>query len=63
MSIFFSGGYREPWDSVPFSEESEQMKCFNQSVRHQIMKGTGGGFRTFKGSIKVDSVQVQKERQ
>ncbi|XP_069958111.1 polyamine-transporting ATPase 13A2 isoform X2 [Cherax quadricarinatus] len=25
---------------------------FNQSVRHQIMKGTGGAFRTFKGSVK-----------
>ncbi|XP_045113394.1 polyamine-transporting ATPase 13A3-like isoform X2 [Portunus trituberculatus] len=47
-----SGGYREPWDSVPFSEESEQRKGFNQSVRHQIMKGTGGGFKTFKSSIK-----------
>ncbi|KAK8375610.1 hypothetical protein O3P69_008426 [Scylla paramamosain] len=47
-----SGGYREPWDSVPFSEESEHRKSFNQSVRHQFMKGTGGGFRTFKGSIK-----------
>lgn len=50
---FFSVGYRDPWDSRPTSEERDQKQHFNMSVRHQIMKGTGGGFRTFKGSIKV----------
>lgn len=53
MFTFFSVGYRDPWDSRPASEERDQKQRFNMSVRHQIMKGTGGGFRTFKGSIKV----------
>lgn len=58
--FFFSVGYREPWDCVDFTEGSEQ-KCFNQSVRHQIMKGTSGGFKTFRGSVKVGSLYVHIE--
>ncbi|XP_063597284.1 probable cation-transporting ATPase 13A4 [Penaeus indicus] len=44
-----STDYREPWDSQ-HGEGSRFM--FNHSVRHQIMKGTKGGFSTFKGSVK-----------
>ncbi|XP_042868146.1 polyamine-transporting ATPase 13A3-like isoform X2 [Penaeus japonicus] len=44
-----STDYREPWDSQ--HGEGSTFK-FNQSVRHQIMTGTKGGFSTFKGSVK-----------
>ncbi|XP_047491814.1 probable cation-transporting ATPase 13A4 isoform X6 [Penaeus chinensis] len=44
-----SADYRVPWDSQ-HGEGSRFM--FNHSVRHQILKGTKGGFSTFKGSVK-----------
>ncbi|XP_071531057.1 probable cation-transporting ATPase 13A4 isoform X2 [Panulirus ornatus] len=44
-----SAGYREPWDAV---QDEGGVFGFNHNVQHQIMKRTGGAFRTFKGSIK-----------
>lgn len=58
-----SDGYRDPWDSRPASEERDQKQRFNMSVRHQIMKGTGGGFRTFKGSIKRQAAVEEGDAQ
>ncbi|XP_076069945.1 polyamine-transporting ATPase 13A3-like isoform X2 [Oratosquilla oratoria] len=68
-----SAGYQNPWSpglqgdthgTLPGKHDQTEEKSrfqFNQSIRGQIMKGTGGGFRTFKGSVKkenkiVDSV-------
>ncbi|XP_042227487.1 polyamine-transporting ATPase 13A2-like isoform X1 [Homarus americanus] len=41
--------YQEPWDALQGGGPSFKS---NHSVRHQIMKGTSGAFKTFKGSVK-----------
>lgn len=44
-----SAGYQVPWDA---HQNEGNVFSFNKSVRHQIMQGTGGAFKTFKGSTK-----------